>query len=117
MGRRSSLLGGSGIAIAAWREQREACKTEGARDFSRDGRHWLNAREGEHCMHFHKHRRPPATLLEQSELALNAAAVMRDISLLHAAGGMVRHGCRSVMRQHALQWRNPSLLSSPHTGL
>lgn len=66
-------------------------------------------------MIFHKRQRPPTTLLEQSELSLNAATVMRDVSFLRSNGG-VRDGCRLAMRQHALQWRSSCLLIWPPVG-
>ena len=44
---------------------------------------------------------------ERHDAMLNAAVVLRDVSLLRPRNRCVSLGCRAMMRQHALDWRKP----------
>jgi hypothetical protein len=57
-------------------------------------------------MHVHDRKSSFSMGEEVRASMLDAAIVLRDLSFLHHRSGGVSLGCRAVMRQHALQWRN-----------
>lgn len=58
-------------------------------------------------MHIHDRQSPAPAREETRASLLNAAIVLRDISFIRHRTGGVSLGCRAIMRQHALQWRQP----------
>ena len=60
-------------------------------------------------MHVHDRRPFSPTREELRASMLNAAIVLRDVSFLRHRTGGVSVGCRAIMRQHAMQWRQPPL--------
>jgi hypothetical protein len=52
------------------------------------------------------------TPAQAREAALNAAKMLRDCSFRRQSTVEDQQSCRTLMREHALQWRNPECTSS-----